>query len=255
MEAEKNTYAEQYADVYDAWFGRLQNPGPVVARLVRLAGSGPVLELGIGTGRVALPLQERGIEVHGIDAAETMIEQLRAKPGGATLPVTLGDFSEVPADGVFSLVYAAAGTFFELPSQEAQIRCFRNVAEHLESGGYFVFDALLPETSQSGGSSGLQLVPSADEYSILRARHFDLVTQCYTSHYVIITDDGLHRMRVRFRYAWPAELDLMARLAGLRLVERTGDWDGAPFTNDSVYHVSVYTRWTDRDPIARMRSS
>jgi SAM-dependent methyltransferase len=240
VNARGNTYAEQYADVYDMWFGRLQDPGPVVSRLAGLAGSGPVLELGIGTGRVALPLQERGIEVHGIDAAEKMVDKLRAKPGGATIPVTLGDFSEVPVDGAFSLVYAAAGTFFELPSQDAQVRCFQNVAGHLRPGGRFVFDSLVPEVSRSGGSSGLRLVPSAEEYSILQARQFDLVQQRYTSHYLIVTDDGVRRMRVRFRYAWPGELDLMARLAGLRLAERTGNWAGAPFTSSSVYHVSVY---------------
>lgn len=235
-----NSYAERYAGVYDMWFGALQNVGPVVSRLVDFVGDGPVLELGIGTGRVALPLRERGVDVHGIDASTAMIEQLRAKPGGVAIPVTVGDFSDVAVTGAFSLVYAAAGTFFELPTQDAQVRCFRNVAERLMPGGKFVFDALLPEVGRAAESSGMRLVPSADEYSIFQARRFDLVEQRYTSHYLIVTDGGVRRMQVMFRYAWPGELDLMARLAGLRLVERTGNWAGAPFTNASLYHVSVY---------------
>lgn len=235
-----NSYAERYADVYDMWFGALQNAEPVVLRLAGLAGDGPALELGIGTGRVALPLQESGIEVHGIDASTAMIKRLRAKPGGAAIPVTVGDFGDVAVAGNFSLVYAAAGTFFELPTQDAQVRCFQNVAKHLRPDGKFVFDALLPDVGWTAESSGIRLVPSADEYSIFQARKFDFVEQRYTSHYLIFTDDGVRRMQVRFRYAWPGELDLMARLAGLRLVERTGSWDGSPFTNASIYHVSVY---------------
>ena len=240
MDRDAEAYTESFADVYDTWFGRMQNPDPVVARLAALAGNGPILELGVGTGRIALPLQERGFHVKGIDASKAMIKQLKNKPGGTALPVTIGDFSEVPIEGKFSLVYAAAGTFFELPDQDAQLRCFENVAKHLMPGGRFAFDSLVPEISRLGGSSGARLLPSTDEQTIVQFRQFDVAEQRYTSHYLIFADEGVRRMRVRFRYAWPGELDLMARITGLRLVERTGTWDGAPFTNSSAYHVSVY---------------
>jgi SAM-dependent methyltransferase len=240
VDHDTETYTGEFAGVYDAWFGQLQDPKPVVARLAGLAGDGPVLELGIGTGRVALPLREQGVDVHGIDASVAMVDQLRVKPGGRAVPITLGDFRDVAVEGTFSLIYAAAGTFAELSDQDAQVRCFENVARHLKPGGRFVFDALLPEISRAGGLSSVQLVPSADEQTIVQFRQFDLVSQRYTSHYLIFSDGAVRRMRVQFRYAWPAELDLMARIAGLRLVERIGTWAGAPFTNASAYHVSVY---------------
>lgn len=208
-------------------------------RLAELAGGGPVLELGVGTGRVALPLSSRGIPVHGIDASPAMVRQLRAKPGGQGIPVTIGDFSEVGVSYEFSLIYAATGTFFELPTQQAQLRCFANVARHLRPGGVFAFDALLPDVHAQRGVEILQGAHGAD---VVRLRQWDSGAQRLISLYLICTSEGVRCMRVSFRYAWPGELDLMAQLAGLRLRERYRNWRGEPFTASSRTHVSVYER-------------
>ena len=174
------TYSGETAAVYDAWFGGYLGGAPIVDRLVELAaagGPGPVLELGIGTGRVALPLAERGVEVHGVDGSEAMVAQLRAKPGGDDIPVSMGDFSDVPAEGPFALIFVAAGTFFELPSQEAQVRCFANVARRLVPGGLFAFDSLVPDAGRGAGGEDMRLIPTSDDRLIVRFRTFDFVSQ------------------------------------------------------------------------------
>ncbi len=245
--ADDVTYSGETAAVYDAWFGGYLGGAPIVDRLVELAadgGPGPVLELGIGTGRVALPLAERGVEVHGVDSSEAMVAQLRAKPGGDAIPVTIGDFSEVPVDGPFALIFVAAGSFFELPSQEAQVRCFENVARRLRPGGLFAFDSLVPDAGRGAGGEDMRLIPTSDARLIVRFRKFDFVAQRYTSDYVVFEDGLARHMKVQFRYAWSGELDLMARMAGLRLRERVSGWRGEPFTTSSPSHVSVYERPT-----------
>jgi SAM-dependent methyltransferase len=224
---------------YDSWFGNPSSTTDTVDRLAELAGDGPVLELGIGTGRVALPLARRGIPVHGIDASPAMIERLRAKPGGKSIPVTIGDFSEVEAGGEFSLIYAATGTFFELQTQQAQLRCFANVARQLRPGGVFVFDALLPDRHTQ---PGVEILWGPDGRDMVRFRQWDSGTQRLVSLYLIFTKEGIRCVRVSFRYAWPGELDLMAHLAGLRLRERDQNWRGELFTASSRTHVSVYER-------------
>ena len=239
------TYSGETAAVYDAWFGGYLAGAAIVDRLVQLAadgGPGPVLELGIGTGRVALPLAERGVEVHGVDGSQAMIAQLRAKPGGDDIPVSIGDFSDVPADGPFALIFVAAGTFFELPSQEAQVRCFANVARRLRPGGLFAFDSLVPDAGRGAGGEDMRLLPTSDDRLIMRFRKFDFVEQRYTSNYLVVEDGITRHMKVQFRYAWPSELDLMAQMAGLRLKERVSSWGGEPFTGSSRSHVSVYER-------------
>jgi SAM-dependent methyltransferase len=233
-------YAERFAEFYDAWFSMLPDTEGTVACLAELAGSGPVLELGIGTGRVALPLQEHGLEVHGVDGSEAMVTQLRAKPGGDGIPVTIGDFSEVPVEGTFSLVFLASGTFFELPSAEAQLRCFQNVAKTLAPDGLFVFDSPMPDASRSSNNQEIRIVPTRGNQLILQCRKYYPHEQRYTSDYVIIRDNDVRHMQVKFRYAWPAELDLMARFAGLRLRDRWGNWRRGPFTAASTHHVAVY---------------
>lgn len=241
--ADDVTYSGETAAVYDTWFGSYLGSTAIVDRLVELAadgGPGPVLELGIGTGRVALPLAERGVEVHGVDGSEAMVAQLRAKPGGDDIPVTMGDFSDVPVEGPFALIFVAAGSFFELPSQEAQVRCFENVARRLRPGGLFAFDSLVPDAGRSAGGEDMRLIPTADDRLIVRFRTFDLVAQRYTSNYLVVEDGRARHMKVQFRYAWPSELDLMARMAGLRLKERACGWGGEPFTGSSASHVSVY---------------
>jgi SAM-dependent methyltransferase len=247
METPATTYADDKADVYDDWFGGYLGTVPVVDRLADLAaigGAGPVLELGIGTGRVALPLARRGIDVHGIDASQAMVAQLRAKPGGDRIPVTTGDFSEVFAAGPFALVFVVAGSFFELQTQEAQVRCFQNVARHLLPGGLFVLDALVPDVRRGVGEQDVRVIPSPAGRLMVRFRTFDPSEQRYSSDYLVVEAGVARHVKVDFRYAWPSELDLMARLAGLRLKWRTGSWRGEPFTASSPSHVSVYERPT-----------
>ncbi|WP_327174503.1 class I SAM-dependent methyltransferase [Streptomyces sp. NBC_01335] len=236
-------YAAEFAGDYDRWFGKPNISASTVDALddlAALAGAGrPVLELGIGTGRIALPLRARGIDVHGIDGSPAMVRQLREKPGGTEVPVTLGDFSEVPVTGEFGVVYLAAGTFFELPDQEAQSRCFEKVVPRLAPGGLFVFDAHVPE-QLAAHAQGAEVVSEGEDHLVLCYRRIDASAQRYRSHYVIHEAGSTRHLRVEFRYAAHGELDLMAGRAGLRLKERWGSWAGAPFTRDSAYHVSVY---------------
>ncbi|MFE3017058.1 class I SAM-dependent DNA methyltransferase [Streptomyces sp. NPDC059256] len=233
-------YAIEFADDYDRWFGKRRTSGATVAALAGLAGPGPVLELGIGTGRIALPLRERGFDVHGVDGSEAMVRRLRAKPGGTKIPVTMGDFAEVPVTGEFSLVFLAGGTFAELPDQASQARCFERVAQRLAPGGVFVFDAHVPEALAV--ATGPEVVMEGEDHMVLCYRKLDPSAQRYRSHYVIHADGVTRHMHVEFRYAGCGELDLMADRAGLRLKERWGDWEGAPFGQGSSYHVSVYER-------------
>ena len=241
-------YGTRTASSYDAWFGAFLDSARTVEALAALAASaggperGPVLELGIGTGRVALPLVAKGFRVEGIDASAEMIGQLRAKPGGDAVDITLGDFSDFVRDDEYCLIYVAAGTFFELPSQDAQLRCFESVARCLRPGGLFAFDGLLPDAASSAGQADVRMIPNPDNRLVLRFRDVQRLDQRYTSHYLIVENGNLHSVTVRFRYAWPSELDLMAKLAGLRLRERWGGWGGEAFTSTSASHVSIYER-------------
>lgn len=229
---------DRIAGCYDAFFADLPDTDGPVERLAQLAGGGRALELGVGTGRVALPLAARGVPVHGIDLAEPMLARLRAKPGAERLTLHLGDFSELPVEGPFELIYAVTATFFELPTQQAQVRCFRNAARLLAPGGRFAIDGLVPDAVLS--SESVRLRETADGRPMLHTRRLHGATQELVSRYVVFGDGRTDVVRVRFRYAWPGELDLMARLAGLRLVERHGNWRGAPFRPDSRQHVSIY---------------
>jgi SAM-dependent methyltransferase len=234
------TYGDRIAGVYDAMMAGLPDPTDCVDRLAELAGPGPALELGIGTGRVALPLAARGVQVHGIDASAAMVEQLRAKPGGDTIPVTMGDFADVPVGGSYPLVYVVFNTFFALLSQDDQVRCFAGVARRLTQDGVFVLTAFVPDLSlYSGGQSVRAHGLGLDHVRLDAARH-DPVTQRVDFQHVLLTADGIRFLPGALRYAWPAELDLMARLAGLRLRERWGGWRREPFDADSGLHVSVY---------------
>jgi SAM-dependent methyltransferase len=223
---------------YDDFFGGLPDTEGPVELLAELAGSGRALELGVGTGRVALPLAARGVPVHGIDASERMLEQLRGKPGAGAVTSSVGDFSRIDVPGPFAVVYAATGTFFELPSQEAQLACFRSVAAVLAPDGRFVLDGLLPDAV--AGDQPVRPRETSSGAPMLHMRRFHSATQELVSDYVVFTGGGTEVVRVRFRYAWPGELDLMARLAGLRLVRRMGNWRGARFGPASRQHVSVY---------------
>lgn len=236
------SYGEQVADLYDEWYADLPETEECVERLVELAGPGPVLELGVGTGRLALPLAERGLEVHGIDNSPAMLEELAAKPGGDRVQVTVGDFAEVGVEGRFPLVFVAANTLFLLPTQEQQVRCFQTVAEHLSDGGVFVVDVFVPDLSLYDHDQSVRLQRLSVDGVVLTVAQHDLVAQQIQAQQILLGADRVRLVPSVLRYAWPAELDLMARLAGMRLRERWGGWRREPFTAASRAHVSLYER-------------
>jgi hypothetical protein len=214
-----------------------------VAFLERLAGGGPVLELAIGAGRIALPLAARGVRVDGIDISPAMLAQLKSKPGGSELSVTVGDFADVPVPGSYRLIYIVWNTLFNLLTQDDQVRCFENVAIHLTDDGSFVIETYVPaflyrlQNEQYVEAEAIEVA----EVRLDVLRH-DAAAQMIEESHVSLSAAGVHLNPVVQRYAWPAELDLMARLAGLRLKERWGGWSGEPFTAASSMHVSVYGR-------------
>jgi len=213
------------------------------ACLARLAGDGPALELAIGTGRVALPLAATGVRVDGIEVSQAMVDRLRAKPGGDALDVTLGDFADVPVEGRYPLVYLVFNTLFNLLTQDDQIRCFANVAEHLTDDGVFLVEAFVPtwlHRLRDDQYVDAELI-EADRVTLDVGRH-DPVAQILDESHVTFADGAVRVSPIVCRYAWPAELDLMARLAGLRLLSRYGGWNGEPFTATSRQHVSVWGR-------------
>jgi SAM-dependent methyltransferase len=200
------------------------------------------LELGIGTGRIALPLAARGVNVQGIDASEAMIARLREKAGGDAIPVTIADFGEVTVEGEFNLVYVVFNTFFALLTQEAQVRCFARVAERLTPTGAFVIEAFVPDPARFDlGQRVSARRVEVDRVQLDVSRH-DPVNQVTIAQHILIGKEGIVLLPVQIRYAWPSELDLMARLAGLRLAARFQGWQREPFTSTSPGHVSVYTR-------------
>jgi len=213
---------------------------PVIDLLVELAGSGRALELGVGTGRIALPLAQRGVPVHGIELSKAMAARLRAKPGGEDIGVTVGDFATTTVDGTFSVAYLVFNTIMNLTTQAAQVACFRNVAAHLEPGGCFVIEVGVPD---------LQRLPPGETihaFHVSETRwgldEYDVARQGLTSHHFEVVDGRLERTSIPFRYAWPAELDLMAELAGMSLRGRWSGWKREPFTSDSRKHVSVWEK-------------
>ena len=235
------TYGEHVADFYDDWFAEYDEA--MIAVLAELAHGGRALELGIGTGRIALPLAARGIEVHGIDASPAMVERLRAKPGGADMSITFGDFADVAADGAFDLVFVVFNTFFALLTQEAQVRCFRNVAARLKPGGTFALEAFVPDLTRFDryGTTNKPTRITNDRVELEVSQH-DAAAQRVTSQKVVLSDGQVRLYPIQIRYAWPAELDLMAQLAGLRLRARWAGWQREPFDAQSGKHVSIYER-------------
>jgi SAM-dependent methyltransferase len=234
------TYGDRIADVYDEVIPVTLDADMAVATLAELAGAGPVLELGIGTGRLALPLAARGIEVRGIDASDAMVAKLRAKPGGDAIDVTIGDFADVAVEGTFPLVFIAFNTLFALLSQDAQLRCFANVAPRLAEGGVFAVEAFIPDLTLYNRGQRLFVMDIGTASLRVDAGRIEPSVQQVEAMQVVLSEDRVRLYPVRLRYAWPAELDLMARLAGLRLLHRWGDWDRRPFDDSSTRHVSVY---------------
>ena len=235
----KDWFAGRVAERYDESTADMPVE-PVVDFLAGLAGDGAALELAIGTGRIALPLAQRGVPVHGIEMSKAMVARLRAKPGGDDIPVAIGDFATTTVDGTFSLAYLVFNTIGNLTTQAAQVACFRNVAAHLEPGGRFLVEVGVP---------ALQRLPPGETFRVFHVSEtkwgfdeYDVATQALTSHHLEVVEGRLERFSVPFRYVWPAELDLMAELAGMSIRERWSGWKREPFTSDSREHVSVWEK-------------
>lgn len=237
---QEDTYGERVAGIYDEWYGSYDES--MIETLADMAQGGRALELGIGTGRVALPLQMKGIPVEGIDASPSMIAKLRSKPGGEKVRVTMGNFADVPVDGEYALIYVVFNTFFALLTQMEQSRCFENVARRLGPAGCFVLEAFMPDLSRYNGRQALRVVNLEGNEVRLDASQIDPVMQQISSQHIVMTEEGVKLYPVKLRYVWPAELDLMARLAGLTLKYRWGSWQKSPFTAESGKHISVYER-------------
>ena len=213
---------------------------PVVERLAALAGERPALEFAIGTGRIALPLAVSGVAVSGIELSRAMVAKLREKPGGAALPVVIGDMTTARVEGAFGLVFLVYNTINNLVTQEAQVACFENAARHLGPGGRFVIEVGVPALRRlPPGETCVTFDRSEDHWGI---DEFDVVTQAFSSHHLVRTAGGWVTNSVPFRYVWPSELDLMARIAGMTLESRHADWAGTPFGPDSPAHVSVWRK-------------
>jgi hypothetical protein len=235
-------FGEGVAERYDEGLDEMADPAvvePTVDFLAALAGDGAALELGIGTGRIALPLAARGVRVHGIDLSEAMVAQLREKPGAEAIDVTIGDFATTRVDATFSLAYLVFNTIMNLTTQDEQVACFENVASQLDPGGCFVIEVGVPS---------LRMLPPGETIHVFSFRgpdrfgfdEFDVANQGLVSHHYSEHDGSFGSSSIPFRYVWPAELDLMARIAGLSLRERWSDWNREPFTSDSTKHVSVW---------------
>ncbi|MFC8226784.1 class I SAM-dependent DNA methyltransferase [Streptomyces sp. NPDC057287] len=245
MSDEDGYFGERIAATYDDSPDGMFAPAavdPAVGFLAELAGGGRALELGIGTGRIALPLSARGVPVHGIDLSRAMVDRLRAKPGGSSdeIGVSIGDFATTKVDGEFSLAYLVFNTVMNLTTQDAQVDCFLNVAAHLSPGGCFVIEVMVPELRRL--PAGQRVVPFKADSTGWAFDAYDVATQAVSSNYIEVEGGRGRFHSIPFRYVWPAELDLMARIAGLRLRERWEDWGREPFTNESGRHISVWEK-------------
>ena len=239
----EDSFAGRVADRYDETSAEMfarEVVDPTVEFLAGVAEGGPALELGIGTGRIALPLVRRGVEVHGIDLSPDMVAQLRDKPGGEEVPVTIGDFATTTVEGTFSLAYVVWNSIMNLGTQEAQVACFRNVASHLEPGGTFVIEVVVPGLQWLPPGETLQVFAMSDTHWGID--EYDVANQGLVSHHIRMVDGRAELFSPPFRYVWPSELDLMARLAGMRLRERWASWTREPFTSASREHISVWER-------------
>jgi SAM-dependent methyltransferase len=231
-------YATRWADLFEPSVIE-----PAVAFLTARAGKGPVLELGIGTGRLALPLSRRGLRVHGIELSPDMVDELRREPGADAIAVTIGDFATSPIDdgaAAFSLAFLVRNTIMNLTTQDRQVACFRNVAAHLVQGGRFVMEVLVPELRRLPPGDSVRAF-AADRVHVGIDR-YEFATQDVVSWHAWLQESGIQTFAAPFRYVWPGELDLMARLAGMERCERWADWDETPFTSESRSHISVWEK-------------
>ena len=236
-------FGEQVAAQYDEQSAEMFEPAvvdPAVDFLADLAGQGAALELGIGTGRIALPLARRGIRVHGIDLSAAMVARLRAKPGAEQIAVTIGDFATTRVEGRFSLAYLVFNTIGNLTTQDEQVACFQNAAAHLEPGGCFVIEVGVPQLQRLPPGETVRAFALSPTH--LGFDEYDVASQGLISHHYLVEDGKLDASSLPLRYVWPSELDLMARLAGMTLRERWSGWKREPFTSDSTRHVSVWEK-------------
>jgi SAM-dependent methyltransferase len=234
-------YGRAAAEDYDALHAGL-DPAPAVHTLAELADGRPVVEFGIGTGRIALPLAERGLDVHGIDGSAEMAAELRRKPGGEKIPVTIGNFADAVAGTNFGLAVLAINTVYALPSQDTQVDCFRNAARHLRTGGRFVVEAWIPDAGAFRNGTAIRPVRIEDGHIELEIARIHPATQTMATTKLHVSGGRTALIPANHRYAWPSELDLMARLAGLRLAYRWQDWERRPFRDESTAHVSVWEK-------------
>ncbi|GAB3826943.1 class I SAM-dependent DNA methyltransferase [Dactylosporangium cerinum] len=240
---EDGYFGERVAARYDESSREMADPAvvqPAIDTLAKLADGGRALELGIGTGRIALPLAARGVPVHGIDLSRAMVARLREKPGGEAIGVTIGDFATARVDAAFSVAYLVFNTIMNLTTQAAQVACFRNVAAHLQPGGRFVVEVMMPDLRRL--PPGQDVVPFLVSETRWAYDLYDVATQSMSSNYVEVSGGRGGFRSIPFRYVWPAELDLMAQMAGLHLQHRWSGWEQEPFTSDSTQHVSVWEK-------------
>jgi SAM-dependent methyltransferase len=231
-------FGRQWAADYDA--GTNPDPGPAVDFLAGLAEDGPILELAIGTGRVALPLAARGLLVEGVEASPEMVARMRDKPGGAEIPVAIGDMADVPVAGPFRLVYLVFNTLFNLVDADRQADCFRNVARVLAPGGAFVIETFVPNPADFDRDEQVQVRAVTEDSVTIRLHRYDRDAQRFIRQTITFSNDGVRLKPFAMRYCWPEQIDQMAGQAGLRLAERYADWHRRPFDADSKDHISVY---------------
>jgi len=239
----ENYFDEPVAARYDDSYDEMNSPelvDPVVDLLAELAGSGRALELGIGTGRIAVPLAQRGVPVHGIDLSEAMVKRLRAKPGAAEIGVTIGDFATTTVDGTFAVAYLVFNTLGNLTTQAQQVACFRNAVAHLEPGGCFVVEIHVPDLQRLPPGETVRPFHLGEDH--VGFDEYDVARQSLRSHHFTLVEGRWEYLTLPFRYVWPAELDLMAELAGMQLRDRWSGWRREPFTSESRKHVSVWEK-------------
>lgn len=231
-----------FGRLWAANYDRTDNPDPTpaVEFLAPLAGDGRVLELAIGTGRVALPLAARGVPVDGVEASPEMVAKLRAKPGGDDIAVTIGDMADVPVAGPYTLVFLVFNTLFNLVREERQADCFRNVARVLAPGGAFVIETFVPDPADAERDQQVQVRSVTENSAEIRLHQYDPAAQTFVRQTITFDRDGVHLKPFAMRYAWPEQIDELAERAGLRLAERWADWDRSPFGPESRSHISVY---------------
>ncbi|MGH2821031.1 MAG: class I SAM-dependent methyltransferase [Actinomycetota bacterium] len=236
------TYGDRIAHRYDEIHRHLEAETPGTVDFLASLARGRALELGTGTGRVALPLADMGVEVHGIESSQARVERMSAKARGRTIPVTIGNFADVGGDGPFSLIFVVFNTFFALTDPEEQIRCLRNVERALTEDGVFVVEAFVPDPTRFDRGQRMSVIGLEEDAVLFDASTHDAVHQRVDTRHVWISEDGVELFPVSLRYVWPSELDLMARLAGMNLRERWGGWRREPFVDSSARHVCVYER-------------